>query len=187
MSTTPDLGHPPSTSCRLCKVKAYNNCVFYNVQRNFIVQTGDPTNSGRGGQSINGILYGEQARFFDDEIRPHLKHTKKGVVGMASKSTVLSRYLQNLSDLFRVEEQSLSLQLFYCPAVRTLLQVLARTSMHLSFISLRETICTAWTKSILFLVRLQKVGTCWRPSTKHRAMMPAVLSKTSGTCCVALP
>lgn len=29
-------------------------------------------------------MYGEQARFFDDEIRPHLRHTKRGTVSMAS-------------------------------------------------------------------------------------------------------
>ena len=28
-------------------------------------------------------LYGDQARFFEDEIRPHLRHKKKGIVGMA--------------------------------------------------------------------------------------------------------
>ena len=32
-----------------------------------------------------GVLYGEQARFFNDEIKPHLKHKEKGFVGMASK------------------------------------------------------------------------------------------------------
>jgi peptidyl-prolyl cis-trans isomerase-like 4 len=30
------------------------------------------------------LLYGDQARFFEDELRPHLKHKKKGIVGMAS-------------------------------------------------------------------------------------------------------
>jgi peptidyl-prolyl cis-trans isomerase-like 4 len=30
------------------------------------------------------LIYGEQARFFEDERRPHLKHKVKGVVGMAS-------------------------------------------------------------------------------------------------------
>lgn len=30
------------------------------------------------------LLYGEQARFFEDEIKPHLKHKRKGTVGMAS-------------------------------------------------------------------------------------------------------
>ncbi|KAL6776790.1 CYN59 [Auxenochlorella protothecoides x Auxenochlorella symbiontica] len=69
---------------KLCKIKYYNNCLFYNVQRNFIAQTGDPTNTGKGGESVYGVLYGEQARFFEDEIRPALKHKKKGMVGMAS-------------------------------------------------------------------------------------------------------
>jgi hypothetical protein len=29
-------------------------------------------------------LYGDQARFFDDEIRPELRHSKTGTVAMAS-------------------------------------------------------------------------------------------------------
>ena len=57
----PDPIQPASSPCcRLCKIKFYNNCLFYNVQRNFIAQSGDPTNSGKGGQSIWGVLYGEQ-------------------------------------------------------------------------------------------------------------------------------
>lgn len=95
---------------RLCKIKYYNNCLFYNVQQNFIVQSGDPTNTGKGGESIWGVLYGEQvcccappllpvlpvlmrcatilahqARLFEDEIRPHLKHKRKGLLGMAGE------------------------------------------------------------------------------------------------------
>ncbi|GFR45740.1 hypothetical protein Agub_g7156, partial [Astrephomene gubernaculifera] len=69
---------------KLCKIKYYNNCLFHNVQRNFIVQTGDPTGTGKGGTSIYGELYGDHARFFEDELRPHLKHVRRGVVGMAS-------------------------------------------------------------------------------------------------------
>ncbi|KAJ9525562.1 hypothetical protein QJQ45_003058 [Haematococcus lacustris] len=69
---------------KLCKLKYYNNCLFYSVQRNFLVQTGDPTGSGKGGSSIYGLMYGDQARFFEDEKRPHLKHKIKGMVGMAS-------------------------------------------------------------------------------------------------------
>lgn len=45
----------------------------------FILQTGDPTNTGKGGKSI----YGE---YFEDEINPALRHDKRGVVAMANKS-----------------------------------------------------------------------------------------------------
>lgn len=68
----------------MSRVKYYNNSIFHNVQRGFICQSGDPTATGKGGTSLYGLLYGEQARFFEDEIRPHLKHKRRGVVGMAS-------------------------------------------------------------------------------------------------------
>ena len=35
------------------------------------------------------VLYGEQGRFFEDEIRPHLKHKKKGMVAMAGELAVM--------------------------------------------------------------------------------------------------
>ena len=57
---------------KLCKLKYYNNVLFYNVQQDFIAQTGDPTGTGRGGCSLNGILYGDQARYFEGELRPDL-------------------------------------------------------------------------------------------------------------------
>ncbi|KAF9624092.1 hypothetical protein IFM89_007790 [Coptis chinensis] len=69
---------------KLCKIKYYNGCLFHTVQNNFIAQTGDPTGTGKGGDSIYKFLYGDQARFFGDEIRPELKHSKKGTVAMAS-------------------------------------------------------------------------------------------------------
>mmetsp|Transcript_21489 Transcript_21489/g.34746 ORF Transcript_21489/g.34746 Transcript_21489/m.34746 type:complete len:458 (+) Transcript_21489:44-1417(+) len=69
---------------KLCKIKYYNNVIFHNVQKDFIAQTGDPDGSGRGGSSIWGIMYGEQARFFDDEISKKIKHSKRGTVAMAN-------------------------------------------------------------------------------------------------------
>lgn len=36
------------------RAKYYNNCIFHNVQHNFLVQTGDPTGKGKGGSSIYG-------------------------------------------------------------------------------------------------------------------------------------
>jgi peptidyl-prolyl cis-trans isomerase-like 4 len=69
---------------KLCKIKYYNGCLFHNVQKDFIAQSGDPTGTGRGGSSLAGVLYGDQARFLDDELRPELRHVKKGTLSMAS-------------------------------------------------------------------------------------------------------
>merc|ERR1712048_859832 len=42
-----------------------------------MLQTGDPTGTGKGGNSIWG-------RKFEDEISPHLKHSQRGIVSMAN-------------------------------------------------------------------------------------------------------
>ncbi|PQP97461.1 peptidyl-prolyl cis-trans isomerase CYP59 isoform X1 [Prunus yedoensis var. nudiflora] len=69
---------------KLCKIKYYNGCLFHTVQKDFTAQTGDPTGTGSGGDSIYKFLYGDQARFFNDEIHLDLKHSKTGTVSMAS-------------------------------------------------------------------------------------------------------
>ncbi|XP_064913518.1 peptidyl-prolyl cis-trans isomerase-like 4 isoform X2 [Columba livia] len=69
---------------KLCKVKYYNYCLIHNVQRDFIIQTGDPMGTGRGGESIFCQLYGDQARFFEAEKVPRIKHKKKGTVSMVN-------------------------------------------------------------------------------------------------------
>lgn len=68
---------------KLCQVKYYNNCLFYNVQQNFIAQTGDPTGTGKGGSSIYGLLNGNLASTFDDEVVKGRKINRVGMVGMA--------------------------------------------------------------------------------------------------------
>ncbi|KAL6567643.1 cytochrome P450 monooxygenase 59 [Orobanche gracilis] len=62
----------------------YNGCLFHTVQKDFTAQTGDPTGTGSGGDSIYKFLYGDQARFFGDEIHLDVKHSKTGTVAMAS-------------------------------------------------------------------------------------------------------
>lgn len=82
----------PKTSLnfiKLCKVKYYNYCLFYSVQRNFIAQAGDPTGKGDGGQSVWGLIHGEQARFFEGETVPRLKHRKTGTLSMANNGNNL--------------------------------------------------------------------------------------------------
>lgn len=69
---------------KLCKIKYYNNNIFFDVQKNFLIQSGDPTGTGRGGESVYGQLYGKDKNFFPDEIKPKRKH-KKYMVAMANK------------------------------------------------------------------------------------------------------
>jgi peptidyl-prolyl cis-trans isomerase-like 1 len=55
----------------------YDTLLFHRIIPNFMLQTGDPTGTGRGGSSI----YGEK---FEDEIRTDLKHTGAGILSMAN-------------------------------------------------------------------------------------------------------
>jgi peptidyl-prolyl cis-trans isomerase-like 4 len=45
-------------------VKYYNNNLFFNVQQNFIAQTGDPTGTGKGGSSVYGYRCAIQSNAF---------------------------------------------------------------------------------------------------------------------------
>lgn len=69
---------------KLCKIKYYNNCLFYDIQKDFIAQTGDPEATGMGGKSIYGILNGDSQRYFNDEIHPNFRHNKKGIISTAN-------------------------------------------------------------------------------------------------------
>ncbi|CAH0600642.1 unnamed protein product [Chrysodeixis includens] len=50
----------------LCASDYYNGCLFHRNIKGFIVQTGDPTGTGKGGTSIWG-------RKFEDEFKEELK------------------------------------------------------------------------------------------------------------------
>ncbi|KAK0655563.1 peptidyl-prolyl cis-trans isomerase ppi1 [Cercophora newfieldiana] len=73
--------HAPKT-CKnfatLAQRGYYDNVVFHRVIRDFMIQGGDPTGTGRGGSSIYG---GDP---FEDEIHPGLKHTGAGILSMAN-------------------------------------------------------------------------------------------------------
>ncbi|KAF9929046.1 Peptidyl-prolyl cis-trans isomerase cyp6 [Linnemannia zychae] len=70
---------------KLCKVKYYNFCCFHNVQRDFMIQTGDPTATGQGGESVFSLLDNSslKKKYLPAEIHPKLKHREKGTVSMA--------------------------------------------------------------------------------------------------------
>jgi len=85
---------------KLCKLKAYNMNLFHTIQADFIAQTGDPTGTGRGGESIFSQLYGPQARFFEAETVPRIKHTKQGLVSMVNcgENVLGSQFFLTLGD-----------------------------------------------------------------------------------------
>lgn len=61
----------------LCASQYYNGSLFHRNIKGFIVQTGDPTGTGKGGNSIWG-------RKFEDEFKDNLKNNERGMVCMAN-------------------------------------------------------------------------------------------------------
>lgn len=55
----------------------YNGLTFHRVIKSFMIQTGDPSGKGTGGESI----WGED---FEDEFHPRLRHDKPFKVSMAN-------------------------------------------------------------------------------------------------------
>ncbi|KAK6162471.1 hypothetical protein DH2020_002312 [Rehmannia glutinosa] len=55
----------------------YDGTIFHRNIKGFMIQGGDPTNTGKGGTSIWG-------KKFNDEIRESLKHNARGMLSMAN-------------------------------------------------------------------------------------------------------
>lgn len=64
---------------KLAKTYRYDYSLFHRIEKDFIAQTGDPTGTGRGGDSVY------PTRFFADELRDP---AQKAHVGMARRGTL---------------------------------------------------------------------------------------------------
>mmetsp|Transcript_3513 Transcript_3513/g.10225 ORF Transcript_3513/g.10225 Transcript_3513/m.10225 type:complete len:180 (-) Transcript_3513:167-706(-) len=68
----------------LCASGAYDNTIFHRNIAGFMAQGGDPTGTGKGGESIWGGT-------FDDEFTGDLRHDRRGIVSMANKGPNTNR------------------------------------------------------------------------------------------------
>lgn len=62
---------------KLAQKGYYNGIIFHRVIKDFMIQGGDPTGTGMGGESIWGIP-------FEDEVTPDVKFDKAGILAMAN-------------------------------------------------------------------------------------------------------
>lgn len=62
---------------KLAQKGYYNGVIFHRVIPGFMIQGGDPTGTGRGGQSIWGST-------FEDEVSVDVRFDKKGLLAMAN-------------------------------------------------------------------------------------------------------
>lgn len=62
---------------KLCENKYYKDTLFHRSIKNFMIQGGDPTGTGNGGQSFWG-------KPFPDEFKANLSHNARGLLSMAN-------------------------------------------------------------------------------------------------------
>lgn len=83
----------------LAKKGYYRNVPFHRNIRNFMLQGGDPTGTGSGGESIYG-------KPFKDELNPKLSHDSRGILSMANSGPDSNN--SQLYVLFRKKNNRLS-------------------------------------------------------------------------------
>lgn len=65
---------------QLCLEGHYDGCLFHRVIPDLMIQTGDPTGTGLGGESVYGKPFG-------DELHSRLRFTRRGLVAAAGSSS----------------------------------------------------------------------------------------------------
>lgn len=87
---------------RLCEKDYYNGTIFHRLIQNFMIQGGDPTNTGRGGESAF-----EGGKAFKDEFDSRLSHQGPGVLSMANngKNTNKSQFFITLKSCTHLDNK----------------------------------------------------------------------------------
>lgn len=87
---------------KLCKINYYAYSIFLRCEANFLLQGGDPSNTGKGGESLWQLLTGNYSkRFFEDEIDiKKRRHEMRGTLSMAAagKDKNASQFFVTLAD-----------------------------------------------------------------------------------------
>ncbi|EUC59725.1 peptidyl-prolyl cis-trans isomerase, cyclophilin-type protein [Rhizoctonia solani AG-3 Rhs1AP] len=99
-TTLGDIEETPKT-CRnfiaLAMEGYYDGVIFHRIVPGFLVQTGDRTGTGAGGESFYGDV-------FEDEIHPRLKFAHRGIVAMANNGSKNTNDSQFIITLDRADE-----------------------------------------------------------------------------------
>jgi peptidyl-prolyl cis-trans isomerase SDCCAG10 len=83
---------------QLCLEGYYNDTIFHRLVPGFVIQGGDPTGTGDGGESVydGGV--------FEDEFHSRLKFNRRGLLGMANSGTKNDNGSQFFLTLGKTEE-----------------------------------------------------------------------------------
>ena len=95
---------------QLCMEGYYDGCIFHRVIKDFMAQTGDPTGTGTGGESVyeeGGPEGAGPKGMFKDEFNGRLRFIHRGLVGMASHgpNTNGSQFFITLSNCASPDEK----------------------------------------------------------------------------------
>ena len=81
---------------QLCLEGYYNNTIVHRVVKNYLLQAGDPTGTGQGGESVYGA-------HFQDEFHSRLRFSHRGIVACVNQNTPNSNGSQFFITLDKAE------------------------------------------------------------------------------------
>ncbi|EDP41617.1 hypothetical protein MGL_3998 [Malassezia globosa CBS 7966] len=103
----------------------YDSCVWHRIVPNFIIQTGDPSSTGHGGESFFGAP-------FENEIHQRLRFNRRGLVAMANAGEKCTNESQFFITLDATPELQNKYTIFGRVVGSTIYNVLSLANIELS-------------------------------------------------------